>query len=392
MTSMAEPLRCDGLTQADHAQLYELLVSELTDFAVFLIDPTGCIASWNPGVERLLGYQEHEWVGQPAHIIFTPEDRAAKRPEEEMTVARRNGRAPDNRWHQRKDGSRLFVEGTMVALKDTSGVLLGFSKVMRDVTARQQAEAALLASEVKYRQLFDSIDEGFCIIEVLFDGQGKAYDYRFLEANPAFEKHTGFSDAMGRTIRELVPDIEPHWSDLYGKVALTGAPVRYENRAKEMGRFYDVFAFRIGEPEQCRVAVLFSDITDRERMKQEVVASRERLNQVFQQSPVAIVVFRGPEFVVELANPPYLALLQKREVVGRRFADVVPELSKDVWDAFRHVMDTGEPFVRSDFHILYDQDGNGVAEDHWFNVAYHPLREGNGAVSGLVAVSSEVHP
>src|SRR5688572_17150879 len=113
---MADPLRCDTPASADHAQLYELLVSELTDFVVFLIDPTGCITSWNPGVERILGFKEGEWIGRSAHIIFTPEDRAAKKPEEEMRTAERDGRAPDLRWHQRKDGARIFVEGTMVAL------------------------------------------------------------------------------------------------------------------------------------------------------------------------------------------------------------------------------------------------------------------------------------
>ncbi len=102
------------------------------------MDPDGCLVSWNPGVERLLGYTEAEWLGQPAHIIFTPEDHAARKPEGEMSTAARDGRAPDVRWHQKKDGSRVFVDGTMVALRDGEGTLLGFSKVMCDVTARQQ--------------------------------------------------------------------------------------------------------------------------------------------------------------------------------------------------------------------------------------------------------------
>src|SRR6187200_1679614 len=104
LTRMAEPLHCDRPAHAKHAELYELLVSELTEFAVFLTDAEGCITSWNPGVERLLGFKQNEWVGQPADMIFTPEDRAAKKPEEEMAIAIRDGRAPDQRWHQRKDG------------------------------------------------------------------------------------------------------------------------------------------------------------------------------------------------------------------------------------------------------------------------------------------------
>ncbi len=91
-------------------------------------------------MERLLGYAEAEWIGRPAHILFTPEDRAAQEPEKERATAVREGRAPDIRWHQRKDGRRLFVEGTLVALKDSAGKLRGFSKVMRDITARRRTE------------------------------------------------------------------------------------------------------------------------------------------------------------------------------------------------------------------------------------------------------------
>lgn len=156
---MAEPRACHEPPRADRAQLYELLVSELTDFAVFLIDPDGCIQSWNPGVERLLGYRQEDWLGRPADMIFTAEDRAAKKPQEELGVAIREGRAPDLRWHQKKDGSRLFVEGTLVALKDKAGQLLGFSKVMRDVTGRKQQEDELRGSENQLQALVHASSE-----------------------------------------------------------------------------------------------------------------------------------------------------------------------------------------------------------------------------------------
>jgi PAS domain S-box-containing protein len=132
------------------------------------------------------------------------------------------------------------------------------------------------------------------------------------------------------------------------------------------------------------------DITDRERMEKALAESEEKLQQVFQQAPVAIVVLRGPEFVVELANPSYQALLPEGRLIGRRFADIVPELGQDVWDAFNRVLETGEPFVANEWHIPYDQNGDGLIEDVWFNVVYHPLRDNDGKVSGLVAVCSDV--
>jgi PAS domain S-box-containing protein len=124
----------------DQATLYELLISELTDFAVFLTSPSAVITSWNPGVERLLQYSEDEWIGRELAMIFTEGDRAEKKPELEMARALAEGRSPDVRWHQKKDGSRLYVDGTLIALKDGNGKVLGFAKVMRDITLRKNAE------------------------------------------------------------------------------------------------------------------------------------------------------------------------------------------------------------------------------------------------------------
>lgn len=140
---------------------------------------------------------------------------------------------------------------------------------------RRQYEARarvmdLHRSAERYRSLFESIDEGFCIVEVLFDAAGKPCDYRFEEINPAFVRHTGLAGAAGKRIREMVPGHEQHWFDVYGQVALTGEPVRFENSAEALGRWYDVYAFRVGEPEEHRVAILFNDISARRSMEQEL--------------------------------------------------------------------------------------------------------------------------
>lgn len=127
----------------------------------------------------------------------------------------------------------------------------------------QRREEALRASEERYRTLFDSVDDGVCVIEMLFDDDGFACDYRFLETNPAFVKHTGFDDAIGKTIRELVPGHEAHWFDIYGKVASSGQPARFIDEARAMARWYDVYATRVGGEGSARVAVLFTDITER---------------------------------------------------------------------------------------------------------------------------------
>ncbi len=131
--------------------------------------------------------------------------------------------------------------------------------------------------EEKYRTLFDSIDEGFCVVEVLFDDRDNPIDYRFLEVNRVFEKQTGISNAVGRRMREIAPAHEEHWFQIYGQIALTGESRRFENPAHALGRFYDVYAFRLGRPEERHVAILSSDITERKQIEEALHESDERL-------------------------------------------------------------------------------------------------------------------
>lgn len=147
--------------------------------------------------------------------------------------------------------------------------LQGKARIVRgviiDTTRQLEAEQQLRASEERYRTVFDSIDEGLCVIDVLFDDDGKPCDYRFIETNPAFIKHTGLVDAVGKTMRDFVPRHEQHWFDMYGRVATTGEPVRFENEAGGLARWYDVYATRLGGPQPHRLAVLFTDVTERRR-------------------------------------------------------------------------------------------------------------------------------
>ncbi len=173
------------------AELFQLMVENIEEYAIFMIDSEGRIVSWNPGIERLLGYSENEIIGQSASIIFTEEDLARNKHIKEMEMAARTGCAEDRRWHMRQDGSRFWANGMLMSLKNEDGKLRGFAKIMRDDTAQKEYEESLIESEKRYQTLFNSIDQGFCIIEMLFDENGKAIDYKFLEVNPVFEKMTG---------------------------------------------------------------------------------------------------------------------------------------------------------------------------------------------------------
>jgi PAS domain S-box-containing protein len=120
----------------------------------------------------------------------------------------------------------------------------------------------------QYRAILDSLDAGFCVIEMLFDEQGRGADFVFLETNASFEKTTGLADAVGMRIREFAPEHEQYWFDIYGDVALTGKPIRFEQEARALHRWYSVYAFRLGDADSRKVAVLFEDITARKKADQ----------------------------------------------------------------------------------------------------------------------------
>jgi PAS domain S-box-containing protein len=128
-----------------------------------------------------------------------------------------------------------------------------------------RAEEALQESESRFRNLFNSMDEGFCIVEIIFDSQSKPLDYRFLQTNQAFERQTGLHEAEGKLMRELAQNHEDYWFDIFGQVALTGKPVHFQNEAKALNSYYSVHAYRVGEPEMRQVAIVFDDISDARR-------------------------------------------------------------------------------------------------------------------------------
>lgn len=147
---------------SDHqiAVIYEHLLAELKDHAVFTISPDSVLISWNVGVERILGYSRTEFIGQPASILFTPEDISSEIPREEMREAARTGRVESHRYQVRQDGSAVYVEGSITAVRDEhSGTLIGYLKVLRDDTERTLVKTGLEERERDYHFLAESIPE-----------------------------------------------------------------------------------------------------------------------------------------------------------------------------------------------------------------------------------------
>jgi len=199
----------------------------------------------------------------------------------------------------------------------------------------QAAELRARKAEERYRTLFESMDEGFCVMQLLFDEAQRPIDFRYIEVNPAFERQTGMRGATGRTIRELVPGIEQRWCDLYGKVALTGEPMRVENHVASIGRWFDVYAFRTGEPTARQVAAFFNDITLRKEAEARAQAEQRLLNERadFERQLIGIVSH-------DLRNPLNAILLSAATLLRRPGLDTRQER------ALRRMQDSAERMTR----------------------------------------------
>ena len=226
-------------------------------------------AEWSTDAKKIIGFATEEesrtkegWLSR-----IHPADRQMV--EDHTTRAAADGKDIDVEYRiVHPDGNTRYIRETGRIEFDEAGQPMHNAGLVIDITERWKAEKAQRWSEIQYQTLFDSIDEGFCVIEVLFNKQEQPVDYRFLEVNAAFERQTGIKNAQGRRMREIAPKHEEYWFQIYGKIALTGEPMRFENRAEQLNQVYDVYAFRTGEPEQKKVAILFNSIKERKRLEQ----------------------------------------------------------------------------------------------------------------------------
>ena len=151
-----QPAAGGGWPAADDERL-RLLVASVVDYAIFVLEPDGTVATWNDGARRLKGYERHEIVGRHFSTFYTDEDLVIGKPSWELTIAAEHGRFEDEGWRVRKDGSRFWANVVITALRDPSGELVGFGKVTRDLTDRRLAEEALRATEERFRLLVSSV-------------------------------------------------------------------------------------------------------------------------------------------------------------------------------------------------------------------------------------------
>jgi len=234
--------------------IYRKAIEDIRDYAIFMTDAAGLVTNWNIGAESILGYSEDEILGKNAGKFFTPEDRNKGVPEQELATAAATGRAEDERWHMRKDGSRFWASGIVTPVRDNTGELIGFSKVMRDMTERNKL------TEERDRFFALSMDM-LCIVHL---------DSRFQRVNPAFQKVLGLSEEelLAQSVFELVhPDDLANTVNAYQDLT-AGHPTTFmENRLRCKNGTYKWIAWSyFPVPEDGLAFGVGRDMTERRQM------------------------------------------------------------------------------------------------------------------------------
>ena len=335
----------------DNVRVSEIRYRRLFETAhdgVLLLDPgTRKITDANPYMTKLLGYPHAQLVGKELFEIGLLKDEGASQEMFRKLKLKHEVRYEDlplesqgGRHQEVEVVANLYLENGHAVIQCN----------IRDITARKAAADALHASEERYRNLFDSMDEGYCTIEMIFDQQGKPVDYRYLEINPAFERLTGMHGALGKRVSEFVPDMEEYWYETYGKVALTGEPIRVANEVKGMNRWFDIYAFRIGGNESRQLAIFFRNITERKLAEEALRQSEERYHTLFAAIDegfcVIEMIFNQRQKPVDYrfleVNPTFAKQTGLSDATGKRMRELVPDIESHWIEIYGQVALTGE--------------------------------------------------
>jgi PAS domain S-box-containing protein len=258
------------------------------------IDLTSGLAQTADNFVDVLGFAVAEGrrsVAADSASIFLERTLAADRERVAVMLHDLLSGVPEGRAEYRvvgNDGIQRWIETRWSRVHASVGRTAKTFLTNLNISERKRSEVALIESEQRYRKLFDSIDEGFCIVEVLFDANGHPHDFRFIEANPAFDRQTGLRALPGVRMREIVPDHEAEWFELLGKVALGGQSLRIQQEAHALGRWFDLYAFRVGGADSRKVAAIFTDITERLKVAESMRLSERRFRSLFHLVPTAM--------------------------------------------------------------------------------------------------------
>ncbi|MDD2584874.1 MAG: PAS domain S-box protein, partial [Bacteroidales bacterium] len=220
-----------------------------------------------------------------------------------------------------------------VAQKDENGKVIKLFGYLQDITERKRLEDQLIASEKQFRQLFENMEQGFALHKMIYDKSGNPIDYRFVLINNAFTKLTGINGTslIGKTIKEVLPNLRQIWIDNYAQVAKTGKPIQFEHYSQEFCKYYNVAAY---SPQQNYFATIFSDTTQEKLQSKHLLEAKEKAEEsqikfkaAFYTNPDAININKMDGEYVEV-NEGFTRLMgyTAEDVIGKRSIEI------DIWN------------------------------------------------------------
>ncbi|CAO3420420.1 PAS domain S-box protein [Azospirillum endophyticum] len=354
---------------------FRTIVEAARDYAIFLTDPQDRITDWLPGAEAVFGWTAAEAIGQPGAILYTPEDRQAGIPEADVKSARENGSAPNIRWHLRKDGSRVFIECSVVALRTATGELRGFQKIGQDVTKRHLAEEALRESEELRRIALESGGMGAWrwdtrdrslraddVVQRLWGVKASHQPHRISTyADLMYPEGAAWLEAV--MTKEIAPGEAFHSQEQVASGPTAGRWVQLRGRAER--------------DKPWIINGVSFDITEQRLAEQKLRDSEERYRNVLNSMAEGFALL-GPDFTILDVNQETLRLDGRRrdELVGRTHWDAFPGTQNSpVGALLETVMQDRQP--RSLEHRYVWPDGR----DLWLDMRVYPTRGGGGGVA-----------
>jgi len=355
---------------------------------VIVTDAAGRITFVNEAAARIHGMARLE-IGADDYAqtyrLFTENGEPYRSQDLPLARAVRGETVTEARWLIRRPDAEVLAIGSARPVLAADGRQIGAVLTLRDESAREMAEAMVRHSEARYRSLFESIDVGFCVFEMKFEGD-RAVDYRFLEVNPAFERLTGLEDAEGRWMRDLVPEHEQYWFDVYGEVARTGEPIRIEDHARALGRWYDIHAYRVGELGEYRVAALFNDVSERKTAEAALRESEARFRLIADSAPVPMWMTRLDR-TREFANRAYVDFLglPYEEALAFDWRHIIhPDDIARIYAEQSGSEAALQPFT------LEARYRNAAGQYRWIRSESQPRWDANGEHAGFIGVAYDV--
>ncbi|WP_020180044.1 PAS domain S-box protein [Methylopila sp. M107] len=377
--------------EADDAfQRQRAILESVTDVAIVATDLAGLVTDWNFGAERIFGWSAQEMTGRSVEDFFTPEDRANRRLRRQMSRAAARGRAIDECWRVRKNGERFWASGEMTPLRSSEGAHIGFVKILRDRTEQHLHEAALQRAERRLRRAQEAGGVGLFSVGV---------DDNVLHATPEFCRLYGMPERetfdAGEFERLVLPEDQDMVSSMEGRRrGLSPTDVVYRIRRANDGEIR--WISRKGEFESdggrsVRFAGASRDITSDVLRDREIAAEREQLAAMFEQAPTFMAMLRGPGHRIERVNPGYTRLVGGRDVVGRTVAEALPDaVAQGYLGLLDEVYRSGRAFTATGYKYAVQAVEGGAIDERFVDFVYQPIRDAQGAVSGVFVEGVDV--